>query len=88
MGFNRKEEYNAGHATGRTFDDGQGAKLLRPENRVPFVDIGSPDALADIRDTLIYAGVMQAGEDAVSPVDLVTVNEPLEDETAQEEESK
>lgn len=79
-GFGRKAEYNAGHEQGRTFDDGQGARLLRPENRVPFVDLGKSNkgALEAIRDALIYAGIMQAGEDAESNVDAETINAPLE----------
>ena len=83
-GFGRSDEYNAGHAMGRTFDDGTGARLLRPENRVPFVDTKDKDAVAKIRDALIHVGVMQAGEDAKSTVDLDTVNEPVEDAAEKE----
>lgn len=86
-GFGRKDEYNAGHSMGRTFDDGQGAKLLRPENRVPFVDIGKTNkgALEEIRDALIHAGIMQGGEDAVSTVDPETINEPIEESEDEKE---
>jgi hypothetical protein len=79
-GFSRKDAYNAGHNQGRTFDDGQGAKLLRPENRCPFVDTGDKEFKVKLRDALIFAGIMQAGEDAESNVDLETVNTPLEEE--------
>lgn len=79
MAFNRNREYNAGNAVGRTFDDGQGAKLCRPENRVPFVDAADKDAICKIRDALIYAGIMQAGEDAESTIDLDTVNAPTDE---------
>lgn len=60
MATNSTHEYSAGHAQGRTFDDGQGAKLLRPENRCDYVT-NSGDAKIDaIRDALIFAGIMKA----------------------------
>lgn len=80
-GFGRNREYSAGNALGRTYDDGQGAKLLRPENRVPFVDSKDKDATAKLRDALIYAGIMQAGEEAASiaSIKLETINAPVDE---------
>lgn len=78
-GFNREREYNAGNTVGRTFDDGQGAKLLRPENRTPFVDAADKDAVRKLRDALIYGGIMQAGEDAESTIDTDTINAPIDE---------
>lgn len=68
-------EYNAGGAAGRTFDDGQGAKLLRPENRVAKVAAlaaiaggeapteaehnATRTAINAILDALVLAGIMK-----------------------------
>ena len=73
----RDDEYNAGHAMGRTFDDGQGAKLLRPENRIAFVDAADPDSVRNLRNALIFAGIMKDGTDSddVDPASQVAIDE-------------
>lgn len=53
-------EYSAGGGAARTFDDGQGAKLLRPENRLPAIAGTGDKAVEAIKDALIYAGIIAA----------------------------
>ena len=72
MAFGRNREYNAGNTVGRTFDDGQGAKLLRPENRCEFVDVGKDKGLNKLRDALVFAGIMQAAPEG-SSVDMLVL---------------
>jgi hypothetical protein len=74
MAFNRTRdrEYNAGNTAGRTFDDGQGARLLRPENRVTF-----DDSLEGVVNALIFAGIMQADPTPIADVQVDTINAPI-----------